>query len=247
MSAGGVRDEVLRDELIEWLRARCEPAAIDWLGSARNVLFAYSASARHFSHEPLDLTAEERAQAETARPGWQPAQWTRCEAARAWLLLSPGADEKYDQLCASAEVHELTAFYKALPILPNPESLCARASEGLRTNITDVFCAVAHHNPFPSEQFDEVAWNTMVLKALFIGVELAPIHGLDDRANTALMRMLCNYAHERWAAGRTVSSELWRCVGPFADAAATEDLQRVIADGSEEERTAAEVALAQKT
>jgi len=216
---------------------------MEWLTGATNVLFAFSAAARRFPHEPMNLTAEEQAQAESVRPGWQPAQWTLCEAARAWLLLAPGAADKYDQLCATAEVHELSAFYKALPLLPNPETLRARASEGLRTNITDVFCAVAHDNPFPSEQFDEIAWNTMVLKALFIDIALHPIVGLDRRANPALMRMLCDYAHERWAANRSVSPELWRCVGPHADDAALADLERVLTTGDDRERRAATEAL----
>ncbi len=83
----------------------------------------------------------------------------------------------------------------------------------------------------------------MVLKALFVGVALHPIAGLDDRANPALMRMLCDYAHERWAAGRAVSPELWRCVGPHADEAARADLERVLAEGEPGERKAAAWAL----
>ena len=45
----------------------------------------------------------------------------------------------------------------------------------------------------------------MVLKALFVESTLHPIQGLDARANEALAHMLCDYAHERWAAGRPVS------------------------------------------
>ena len=40
--------------------------------------------------------------------------------------------------------------------------------------------------------------------------------------------MLRDYAHERWAAGRPVAPELWRCVGPFAEGAALDDLARVL-------------------
>ncbi len=101
--------------------------------------------------------------------------------------------------------------------------------------------------PHPDHEKNRVAWNTMVLKALFIQVPLAPIVGLDERSNPALMRMLCDYAHERWAASRTVSPELWRCVGPHADEAALADLNRVLETGNEEERQAAARALETKS
>jgi hypothetical protein len=55
--------------------------------------------------------------------------------------------------------------------------------------------------------------------------------------------MLRDYAHERWAAGRPVSPELWRCIGPFARGQAVADLERVLAAGDWPERTAAALAL----
>ncbi|HEY8611138.1 MAG TPA: EboA domain-containing protein, partial [Roseomonas sp.] len=96
----------------------------------------------------------------------------------------------------------------------------------------------------PTEHFDENAWNQMVLKALFIGSTLAPIQRLDCRANPTLMRMLCDYARERRAAGRPVSPELWRCVGRFADDAALEDLALALRSADMAEREAAALALA---
>ena len=122
---------------------------------------------------------------------------------------------RFGQLCRTADVAEAIAFYRGLPLYPDPPLLEAQAAEGTRTNMRAVFEAVAHRSPYPKEQFAENRWNHMVLKALFVGSALHPIQGLDERANPALARMLCDYAHERWAAGRPVSPELWRCVGPL--------------------------------
>lgn len=41
-----------------------------------------------------------------------------------------------------------------------------------------------------------------------------------------------------------MTPELWRCVGPFADAAAIDDLRRVVETGSDVELKAAGLALA---
>ena len=214
----------------------------------RQVWTAISLVTRKLGHAALDPTDAELADAERCRPGWDPIDWTVDQAARVALLLSmQGGGEvlaqRLEKLCQTADVPELVAFYRGLPLYPEPPLYRKRAAEGVRTNVRAVFDAVAHRNPYPAEQLEEDAWNQLVLKALFIDSPLWPIVGLDERANPTLALMLSNYAHERWAAHRVVSPELWRCVGPFAEGELLDDLARVARDGESLERRAAVLAL----
>ena len=242
----------------QWLVARLPGDAAAWLkdsaqrlrggGSDKDLYMSVSLVPRKIGKADLALSAAELGQATAARPGWNPREWSLDQAARVYLLLAAGSDgatfsRRLDQLCATADVGELVAFYRGLPLYPDQPRHVLRAAEGVRTNMKAVFQAVAHCNPYPSEQFAEPAWNQLVLKALFIGASLDPIIGLDCRANPALARMLCDYAHERWAAGRPVSPELWRCVGPHARGEMLSDLSRVLEKGTGPERAAAALAL----
>ena len=256
--------------LLHMLAQRLDPAAAAWLreslaclaggGSDRDLYRCVSLASRKLGKAPLAPDAAARAAAAQARPGWDPSSWTVDQAARVLLLLATGSDAdrfvtRLDALCATADVDELVAFYRGLPLYPDPLRHCARAAEGVRSNMRVVFEAVAHGNPYPAEQFADEAWNQMVLKALFVGSTLHPIHGLDQRANPALARMLGDYAHERWAARRSISPELWRCVGPFVDpvvdspasGALLQDMARVLDTGTAPERAAAALALRDST
>jgi hypothetical protein len=215
----------------------------------RDLYLALGLVPRRLGKADLDLTAEDLAEAAQARVGWDPRGWSLDQAARILLLLHAGGTgerfvARFVQLCRTADVAEAIALYRGLPLYPDPALLEAQAAEGTRTNMRAVFEAVAHRSPYPEEQFAENRWNHMVLKALFVGSTLHPVQGLDQRANPSLARMLCDYAHERWAAGRPVAPELWRCVGPHADAEGLADLQRVLATGDATERKAAALALA---
>ena len=151
----------------------------------------------------------------------------------------------FKDLCRTADLNESITFYRGIALYPHSTELDAQIGEGLRTNIRAVFEAIAHHNSYPCEHFDQNRWNHMVLKALFIDSTLGPIQGLDERANPELAHILCDYAHERWAAKRAVTPELWRCVGPFATTDMIDDLRRVTESSLEIERQAALLALSQ--
>ncbi len=244
--------------LQKWLEARLPADARAWLAEAvqrmrsggdTDLYRSVSLVTRKIGKADLALTAEELNQAAAAREGWDPSDWSFDQAARIYLLLVSGTDgatflRRLDQLCDTADIGELVAFYRGLPLYPDQPRYVLRAAEGIRTSMKAVFEAVAHRNPYPAEQLAEPAWNQMVLKTLFIGSTLHPVVGLDRRANPELARMLCDYAHERWAAGRPISHELWRCVGPYARGEMLHDLGRVLEKGTEPERTAAALALA---
>ena len=202
---------------------------------------------RRLGKADLALDAADRAAADAAHPGWDPSGWSVDGAARVAALLVHRGDrpfaEMFKDLRRTADVAELVALYRGLPLYPEPETLAFEVGEGLRSNMRAVFEAICHRNPYPRDHFDEHRWNHMVLKALFVETTLAPIVGLDARANPELARILRDYAHERWAAERPVAPELWRCVGPFAtDAAALADLERALG-GSPAEASAAALAL----
>jgi len=247
-----------RTLLARWLAEQLPIEARTWLetwdarvqssGREVDLYVAVSLAARKVGKADLELSDADLREARTSRPGWDPRTWSLDQAARVLLVLAlqddPARLARYlEQLCNTADVSELAAFYRGLPLYPDQPRYVARATEGLRTNMKNVFEAIAHRNPYPSEQFSEAAWNQMVLKTLFVGSPLWPIVGLDRRGNPKLARMLCEYAHERWSAGRAVSPELWRCVGPHASGSMLSDLDRVLINGTERERLAVALSL----
>jgi hypothetical protein len=245
--------------LREWLLRQLEPGRGAWLDaqlaslqanpSDETLDIALGMVPRKLGKAALELGDADLAAAAAALPGWDPRGWSVTDAARILLLASlPRAGKPFAQrfraLCQSADVEELATLYRGLPLYPEPAALEPQVGEGLRSNVRAVFEAIAHRNPYPQAQFDAHRWNHMVLKALFIGSPLAPIQGLDARANAELARIMCDFAHERWAAGRPVPFEIWRCVGPFAEGPALEDLARVLQKGEAIEKRAAALALA---
>jgi hypothetical protein len=173
------------------------------------------------------------------RSGFQPLGWTCDQAVRSLLLLSVPQDDPifYSRtilrLFSTADMAELVALYAALPLLPFPEHFVAQASEGVRSNMTNVFEAIALHNPFPSDYFDENAWNQLVLKALFTGRNLWLIQGMEKRSNASLSRTLIDYAHERQAAGRTVVPLLWWPLSFHLEASMLPDIEKLFGSGDE--------------
>ena len=244
-----------------WLEARLAPEQWDWLqAQVEEVASGRKSSAlstaigiapRRLGKAELALDAVEADDAQALVAGLDTRGWSVDQAARVLLLLASfDGDEaafaqRLEGLLRSGEIGEHIALYRGLPLYPAPDRLVPLAGEGIRSAVQPVFEAVAHNSPFPARHFSEAMWNQMVVKALFIDSRLAPIQALDERRNADLAHMLVDYAHERRAAHRSVSPELWRCVGPFAADDYFDDLVKVFRSGSPAERKAAGLALSE--
>jgi hypothetical protein len=214
-----------------WINVAATPDAAEWYGltlrkiasagDARTLAAAMGLAPRRLGKADLHPDAPQRQALEEARPGFDATDLSLDQLARIGFVLAAshrpeeGFALLFDDICRTAEVGELIAAYRGLPLYPAAGHLLPRAREGLRSGMKPVFEAVAHRSPYPREMLDEHAWNQMVLKALFVDSTLAPIQGLDARGNRDLAETLIDYARERWAARRPVSAELWRCVFPF--------------------------------
>jgi hypothetical protein len=239
------------EEAMTWLEEQKSRVQGDISGL--KLFTAFSQASRYFKKDLNQLSNADLADADKLVAGFRPDKWNCLQTARTYLLLQFEAKDAahfvktLDRLLGSADMYEQEAIYAALPILPYQESLRLRAAEGLRTNITSVFDAIALNNPYPAKYLDELAWNQMVIKAFFLQRPIYQIQQSDIRANASLTKILVDYAHERWAAGREVMPEIWRFVGPFLTEEHLKDVQKVILEGSTLEREAALLACSHST
>jgi hypothetical protein len=193
------------------LTAAVPQAAVTWLdaqlarvaaGDERTLYLAMGMAGRRIG----------RAQLAADAASWS--RWSADQAARTLLVLSlPSTDPPrwlavLDRCFHAGTVEELVALYQALPLLPHPALLTPRAAEGVRSSMTPVFAAVALDNPYPAAHLADEAFNQMVLKCFFCGLDSARIVGLETRRNADLGRMLAHYARERRLASRPIDPAL---------------------------------------
>ncbi len=214
--------------LRRWLAGVAPTEPLAWLDSeierqnhgldSRRLAMALGLARRKFGRRALDLSTVDLAAAQKLRPGWQPQFWASDEAARVALLLAThhGDDDRFaalvDQLCRSAEINEHVAYLKGFAVFPAGAALHGRAREGVRSSSALVFAAIACRNPYPSDHFDEAAWNQMVVKCVFVGEPIELIVGLAERRNPELINMLVDFVAERHAAGRPLPEPVYRFI-----------------------------------
>jgi hypothetical protein len=177
---------------------------------------AFAAAGRRCGSEPARLLDRERS-SDAARAGlaWLYESLTREQAARVALLIA--ADRLLERQAMvdllencfrRGDNGERIAVLRVLSILQEPAGYVNLASQACRSHVQPVFEALACDNPFPAAFLPELAFNQLVLKALFTGAPLQRMLGLRERVTPELRRMAQDYADERRAANRIVPADI---------------------------------------
>jgi hypothetical protein len=160
----------------------------------------------------------------TRTPGAAPELIARARGALLETALAALPDDAHvplvRELFRRGDSDERIAVLRSLSGLPAPARFVPIAIEACRTHVQVVFESIACDNPYAARHFPEEAFQQLVLKALFIGVPLARVEGLETRRSAELARMAADYASELRAAGRVVSRDVERLASgaPAAEA-----------------------------
>lgn len=245
--------DIIKDSIWDILALNISASEADWLqqkalSSPMDIMTAFVSAPRFLPKKIISVDDSGKFSLNAEIPGFSVDGWSLVRLARVWLLtqLDPSDKEEYvkniETLFDTAEMNELVALYSALPVLSYPDQWLFRATDAVRSNMGFVFDAIALHNPYPEKHFSELAWNQLVLKTIFNDKPIHFIEGLENRANEKLAITLSDFAHERWAAGRSVPAQVWRLAGKFMNPALLTDMQHLFDSEREEDRKAAALA-----
>ncbi len=93
-----------------------------------------------------------------------------------------------------------------------------------RTNSLNLFSALALNNRYPAKHYDERAFHQLVLKALFMDLDISHIIDLKQRLSATLSQLAIDLIKERIAAHRPPPTSISYAIQPLH--LEKEDLQK---------------------
>ena len=250
---------VLSAEAWEWVQLQRQAIANspdDAEVLALTVMKAASQRRRQLGEQLLSLTVSVSASPHCPASGSREVKISVCDLAYGlWLDVAlqrelPGLAEK---LYAYGDDNEKAALLRSLYWLSDDATAADIAAQALRVNSLNLFSALALNNPLAARVLAEREFNQLVLKSLFLGLDVFGVIDLSARRNAELERMADDYLHERRLAGRQIPASIWRVLNPaepsqetlamWMDALGAEDVNsrlcvyRAVAEAAAEGRT----------
>ena len=217
-----------QEDVASVFKSKFNPQELEWITKKTIIVsniethkkfsISFSLVSRFISSDIADFNENENQQLEGIYPGFGKSKWSKQDLARTLLMVALDTSVNKQVLFdffQIAEMKELIALYKGLYFLENASEFKAQYAEGIRTNMGNVFDAIASGNPYAKAYLDEEAWNQLILKSFFMDRKIYNIQDIDKGKNEHLAFMLQDYVKERWAAGRQVSLEIWRMIDGY--------------------------------
>lgn len=192
----------------DWLNtALVKIAASDDLQTASELQLRYSAMARRkLGSAAISGLSEEL--------HWHADQLGRILLISELLKLAKPVQVKdlINQVYKLADEYEKIAIIKGIDLLVESDLLVELALHTGRTNSISLFSAIALDNPYPALHYDDRAFNQLVLKALFMGLDIVDMIGLKSRSNLKLSELCADLVKERLLAGRQPPTSIWLAI-----------------------------------
>lgn len=204
--------------------------AVDWLKVALHKISAGGESEITVNEIQLHCSAIARRKSGTALLVDLPSasQWQMDEAIRVLLLsrlLEASTTGTAKSLIEAAyhfgDEYEKIAIIKGLGLLDSEGELVDLAILTGRTNSLNLFAAIALNNSYPALNYDDRAFNQLVLKALFMDLDIAHMTGLQQRLTPKLTALCFDLVKERMAADRDPPHSIWLAIN-FSDLSAAD-------------------------
>lgn len=229
-------EKLIPEPTFSWVSSKAE-------ASPKDLALAFVLASRKVEKQPLEIPDLWL----SLDPKWNLSETSKDQLVRAYFLalMSENATDSaaylkwMNELFETAEMNEAVALFRFLLVSQHPDTLLPRAKEAVRSNLGNIFDAIAFDNPYAFRYFEEAAWNQLILKCIFNDKPIHLIVGIDERRNAALAETLSDFAHERWAAGRRVPSQVWRLITPFVNETLKKDLAKLIQSDDERDQLAA--------
>lgn len=240
-----LKDQVIAcclDNINEETKSSWFESKLNSIDSASSFFMTFGMVNKKIDRIAIKVNEEQLSALQSCEPAFNPTLWTLDQFCRLALMLNLDTSsnkDKIETLVDASDMRELVTINKSLIFLENAEDFMMKAIDGIRTNMIDVFDSIALNNSYPSKYFSEDAWNQVILKAIFNERPIYKIIGLEEKNNQKLADILHDYAHERWAAGRRVTPELWRMMSGHLNEEKFNDLKKVIDTDVPEAKAAA--------
>ena len=228
-------NELQNEKTKSWLDQKLHSIKTD-----QDFFISFALINKKIPRDHLKLSLSQLQTIKLKHPEFYIENWTLDQLCRFSLLMYYPllSAESLTKLISVADTREQISIFKSIPYLENAGHFAPIVVNGIRTNIVDVFDAIALKNSYPASYFSQDEWNQMILKAVFMERPIYQIKDIDQRKNEKLAHVLFDYARERWAASRRVTPELWRMISGYITEKLFVEMIKKMAEGNAQDQKA---------